>query len=192
MEDMLMIVYHGSIKKFNHFTKKTVVQNLDNDINTIGFWFTSDIHSAKPYSFGTETVIEKSKTEFWENGEPKVVQFERPVKGFIYKVYIDEPILKIYEKSNTEDSYDLFMRERDKYCDYLGAKKRNLTWKDHAILLNKEEANTEFRRSLIKQRYDGLVIRNAALHSGSTDLYCIFSEESLQIADVFSLEDLEK
>jgi hypothetical protein len=191
MEDMLMIVYHGSIKKFEHFNKEKVVQNLSNDINTIGFWFTSDIHSAKPFTIGTETVIEKSETEFWENGDPKVVQFERPVKGFIYKVYIDEPNLKIYE-SNTDDSYDLFMRERDKYCDYLGAKKRNLTWKGDAILLNKEEANTEFRRSLIKQRYDGLVIRNAALHSGSTDLYCIFSEESLQIADVFSLEDLEK
>lgn len=187
---MLMIVYHGSIKKFDHFNKETVVQNLSNDINTIGIWFTSDIHSAKPFTIGTQTVIEKSETEFWENGEPKVVQFERPVKGFIYKVYIDEPNLKIYE-SNTEDSYDLFMRERDKYCDYLGAKKRNSTWKDHAILLNKEEANTEFRRSLIKQGYDGLVIRNTTLHSGITDLYCIFSEELLQIADVFPEEGLE-
>jgi hypothetical protein len=191
MEGILLIVYHGSIKKFEHFNKETVFQNLDNDINTIGFWFTSDIHSAKPFTIGTETVIEKSETEFWENGEPKVVQFERPVKGFIYKVYIDEPNLKIYE-SNTDDSYDLFMRDRDTYCDYLGAKKRNLTWKDHAILLNKEEANTGFRRSLIKQGYDGLVIRNAVLQSNSPDLYCIFSEELLQIADVFTIESLEK
>lgn len=110
-----MIVYHGSIRKFEHFNKEMVVhQNLINDINTIGFWFTSDIISAKPYTIGTKTVIEKSKTEYWEDGEPKVVQFDRPVSGFIYKVYIGEPNLKKYE-SNSEDSYDLFMRERDKY-----------------------------------------------------------------------------
>ncbi len=143
-----MIVYHGSIRKFEHFAKETVVQNLRNDIDTIGFWFTSDIDSAKPYAIGTETVFQKSETEFWEDGEPKVVQLVRPVNGFIYKVYMDEPNLKEY-KSNSEDSFDLFMRERDKYCDYLGARKRNLTWKDKAILLNKEEANAEFRKNLI-------------------------------------------
>jgi hypothetical protein len=45
---MLMIVYHGSIRKFEQFHKETVVQHLPNDIDTIGFWFTSDIDSAKP------------------------------------------------------------------------------------------------------------------------------------------------
>jgi hypothetical protein len=190
MEGMLMIIYHGSIRKFEHFNKETVVQNLSNDINTIGFWFTSDINSAKPYAIGTETVIEKSETEFWEDGEPKVVQSDRPVSGFIYKVYIDEPNLKEYE-SNTEDSYDLFMRERDKYCVYLGAKKRNLTWKDKAILLNKEEANAEFRKNLISQGYEGFLIRNIKLHSGVTDLYCIFSEDSLYIADVMPVDVLD-
>ena len=186
---MLMIVYYGSIRKFDHFNKETVVQNLSNDINTIGFWFTSDINSAKPYAIGTETVIEKSETEFWEDGEPKVVQSDRPVSGFIYQVYIDEPNLKEYE-SNTEDSYDLFMRERDKYCDYLGAKKRNLTWKDKAILLNKEEANAKFRRNLISQGYEGFLIRNTRLHSGVADLYCIFSEDSLHIADIMPVDAL--
>jgi hypothetical protein len=186
-----MIVYHGSIRKFEHFNKETVVQNLSNDINTIGFWFTSDINSAKPYAIGTETVIEKSETEFWEDGEPKVVQSDRPVSGFIYKVYIDEPNLKEYD-SNTEDSYDLFMRERDKYCVYLRAKKRNLTWKDKAILLNKEEANAEFRKNLISQGYEGFLIRNTKLHSGVTDLYCIFSEDTLHIADVMPLDVLDE
>ncbi|TDL74562.1 hypothetical protein E2R56_10345 [Rhodococcus qingshengii] len=182
-----MIVYHGSIRKFHTFNIETAFQNLSNDINTIGFWFTSDIHTAKPFAIGSETVIEKSKSEFWENGEPKVIQFERPVIGNIYKVYIDEPNLKIYE-SNTEESYDMFMRERDVYCDYLGAKKRNVTWKDGSILLNKEEANTEFRKSLIKQGYEGLLIRNALIHNMITDLYCIFSEESLLITEVLPLE----
>jgi len=184
-----MIVYYGSVRKFDQFNKESVVQDLSNEINTIGIWFTSDINSAKPFAIGTATVIEKSENEFWEDGEPKVVQLERLVRGYIYKVYIDEPNLKIYE-SNTEDSYDLFMVERDKYCDYLGSKKRNLTWKDHALLLNKEEANTAFRRSLINQGYEGFVIRNTKLHSSVTDLYCIFSEESLQIADVLSLDDV--
>jgi ADP-Ribosyltransferase in polyvalent proteins len=191
MEGMLMIVYHGSIRKFEHFNKETVVQSLSNDINTIGFWFTSDINSAKPYAIGTESVIQKSETEFWEDGEPKVVQFDRPVSGFIYKVYIDEPNLKEYE-SNSEDSYDLFMRERDKYCDYFGAKKRKPIWKDKAILLNKEEANAEFRKNLISQGYEGFLIRNTKLHIGITNLYCIFSENSLQIADVMPIDGLDE
>jgi hypothetical protein len=188
---MSMIVYHGSIKNFQNFTKETVVQNLGNDINTIGFWFTSDIHTAKPFATGSETVIEKSKSEFWENGEPKIVQYEKPSSGYIYKVYVDEPNLKIYE-ANTEESYDLFMRERDQFCDYLGAKKRNVTWKDGAILLNKEEANTAFRKSLIKQGYEGLLIKKALIHNMMTDLYCIFSEDSLLITEVIPLDDLNK
>jgi hypothetical protein len=183
---MKMIVYHGSISNFQSFNKEIVVQNLSNNINTIGFWFTSDINSAKPFAIGSETVIEESKSEFWENGEPKVIQYERPVSGYIYKVYIDEPNLKIYESTN-EESYDLFMRERDVYCDYLGAKKRNVTWKDNAILLNKEEANTEFRKSLIKQGYEGLLIRKTLIHNIITDLYCIFSEDSLLITEVLPL-----
>jgi hypothetical protein len=184
---MKMIVYHGSIKTFKNFNEETVVQNLCNDINTIGFWFTSNFNTAKPFAIGSETAFEKSKSEFWENGEPKVIQYERPVSGYIYKVYIEEPNLKIYE-SNTEESYEMFMRERDFYCDYIGAKKRNVTWKDGAILLNKEEANTEFRKSLIKQGYKGLLIRNALIHNMITDLYCFFSEESLLITEVLPLE----
>jgi hypothetical protein len=184
-----MIVYHGSIRNFEHFNKEAVVQNLRNDINTIGFWFTSDIDSAKPFAIGTEIIIQKSETEFWEDGEPKVVHFERPVSGFIYKVYIDEPNLKVYQ-SNSEDSYDLFMRERDKYCDYLGTKKRHITWKDKAILLNKEEANEEFRKNLFSQGYEGFSIRNTKLPCGVTDLYCIFSEDSLHIADVIPVDVL--
>ncbi|NWQ40529.1 hypothetical protein MLOOGBEN_07420 [Bacillus sp. EB106-08-02-XG196] len=182
-----MIVYHGSIRNFQNFNKETVVQNLSNDINTIGFWFTSNFDSAKPFATGSESVIEISKSEFWENGEPKVIQYERAGSGFIYKVYIDEPNLKIFE-SNTEDSFDMFMRERDEFCDYLGAKKRNVTWEDGAILLNKEEANTEFRKSLIKQGYEGLLIRKALIHNMITDLYCIFSQESLLITEVLPLE----
>ncbi len=181
-----MIVYHGSIRKFEHFTKEMVVQKLNNEIDTIGFWFTSDIESAKPYALGTETVIQKSETEFWEDGEPKVVQVERPVRGFIYKVYMDDPNLKEYE-SNSEDSYDLFMWERDKYCDYFGVEKQKLTWKDEATLLNKEEANTAYRKNLIKQGFEGLV-----LHIGVTDLYCIFSSEPLHIADVIPVDMLER
>jgi hypothetical protein len=94
------------------------------------------------------------------------MQFDRPVNGFIYKVYMDEPNLKEYE-SNFEDSYNLLMRERDQYCDYLGARKRNLSWKDTAILLNKEEANTEIRKNLIRQGYEGFFIRNTKLQNGA-------------------------
>jgi hypothetical protein len=84
------------------------------------------------------------------------------------------------------------MRERDLFCDYLGAKKRNVTWKDNVILLNKEEANTAFRKSLIKQGYEGLLIKNALIHNMMTDLYCIFSEDSLLITEVIPLDDLNK
>ncbi|MCM3727024.1 hypothetical protein M3226_15165 [Neobacillus cucumis] len=181
-----MIVYHGSIKKFEHFNKEAVVQKWSNDIDTIGFWFTSDIHSAKPFAIGTETVIEKSETEFWDDGEPKIVQIEKPVRGFIYRVFIDEPTLKEYE------SYDLFMSERDIYCDYLETKKRNPSWKDQVILLNKEEANANLRKNLIKQGYEGLVIRNTTLHDKITDLYCIFSENAPYIADVMPIDELEQ
>lgn len=178
-----MIVYHGSIRKLEEFTKETVVQNLSNGIDTIGFWFTSEVNAAKPFAIGTETVIEKSETEFWEDGEPKVVQYDRPVRGFIYKIYMDEPNLKEYE------SYDLFMQDRDKYCDYLGTKKRNLTWKDKAILLNKEEANAAFRNDLMSQGYDGFLITNTKLHNAVTDFYCIFSGDILQIADMMPVDE---
>lgn len=185
-----MIVYLGSIQKVEQLKKENIVQNVSYELDTIGFWLTSDTSSALPYAKGTETVFQKSQTEFWENGDPKVVQMERPVNGFIYKVYIDEPNLKVYE-SNAEDSFELFMRERDKYCDYLEGNKRNLTWKDQAILLNKEEANEDFRNQLIRQGYEGCLIRNTKLlQNGVTNLVCIFSEDSLHIADVLSVDDL--
>ncbi|WP_078549167.1 hypothetical protein [Litchfieldia alkalitelluris] len=180
-----MIMYHGSIREFEQFTKEMVVQNFSNDINTIGFWFTSDIQSAKPYAKGTETVFQKSETEFWEDGEPKVVECDKEVNGFIYKVYMDDPNLKEYQ------SYDLFMSERDNYCDYFGAKNKSLTWKDQAILLNKEEANSKLRKNLIKQGYEGFVIRNTKQDNDVTDLYCIFSEDSIHIANVVSVDVLQ-
>jgi hypothetical protein len=186
-----MILYHGSIRKFNHFHKDYLAQPLHNDIDTIGFWFTSDIQSARPYAVGTETVIEKSQTEFWEDGEPKVVQINKPVTGYVYKVFIDEPTLKKYEGNMGQDSYELFLEDRDVFCDYLGSQKRKRTWRDKAILLNKEEANHKFRQHLFKQGYDGFVIQNANLHPNVSDLYCIFSGDSLHIADVWSLDELE-
>jgi len=178
------------MEKYEYFNKEKISQNLNNDIGTIGFWLTSDINFAKPYAIGTETVVEKSKTEFWEDGEPHVVQFDRPVIGFIYKVYINEPHLKIYE-SKTDDPIDLFMSDRDKYCDYFKAKKRNLTWKDRAILLNKEEANTNFRNTLISQGYEGFLIRNYKLKNAVTNLYCLFSVDSLHISEVIPVEALD-
>ncbi|SEN85989.1 hypothetical protein SAMN05192533_12344 [Mesobacillus persicus] len=182
-----MIVYHGSIRKFDRFTNESVVQHLRNDINTLGLWFTSNLEAAKPFAIGTESVIEKSATEFWEDGEPKVVQVERPVRGFIYKVYVDEPNLKEYQ-SNTGDSFDLFMRERDKYCDYLGSHKKNLTWKDGAILLNEAEANSAFRKHLINQGYSGFILRETQQFNNITDLVCLFSTGSLQIAEIMPLD----
>lgn len=173
-----MIIYHGSIHKFDHFPKEPIAQNLPNGIDSIGFWFTSDLESAKPFAIGTETVVQKSETEVWEDGEPKVVQFERAVSGFIYKVYIDEPNLKEY------NSFDLFMKERDSYCEYFAAGKKNPTWKDKVTLLNKDEANTAFQKNLKKQGLDGLVVRDAKLHHVVTDLYCIFSGESLYIGEI--------
>ncbi|MED1467546.1 hypothetical protein [Bacillus salipaludis] len=182
-----MIGYLGSIKKFAHFNNEAPVQNVSNNIDTIGFWITPDLNSAKPHAFGTETVIQKSETEFWEDGEPKVVQFERPVNGFVYKVYMDEPNLKEYV-SNSEDSYDLFMKERDKYCEYLGAKK---SWEDRAILLNKEDANSQFRNNLMKKGFEGFVLRNSRQQNTVTDLYCIFTLEPLHITNVMPIDDLE-
>ncbi len=180
-----MIVYHGSVKKFDHFDREMVVQKLPNGIDTVGIWFTFEIHSAKPFAFGTETVIEKSQTEFWEDGEPKVVQYDKPVRGYVYKVYMDEPNLKEF------GSFDLFMEARDKYCDYAGTKKRGLTWKDKAILLNKEEANEAFRQNLLNQGYDGFVIRSMDLNADVSDFVCIFSEEILQISDVMPVDSID-
>ncbi len=68
------------------------------------------------------------------------------------------------------------------------AQKRHLTWNDKAILLNKDEANAEFRKSLAKQGYHGITVRNMPIETGDSDMYCIFSDELLQIADVFSVE----
>lgn len=172
-----MIVYYGSIRKFNHFEeRKLEQQKLPNDIDTIGFWFTPHIHSAKPFAIGKETVMEKSTTEFWDDGEPKIVQYDKIVHGYVYKVYVDEPNIKNY------DSYELFLEERDKYCDYVG--------KDHSILLNKEEANNALRQNLMKHHFEGFVIRNMKLDNDITDLYCIFSEEILQIADVMQVDSI--
>ncbi|MCL7748809.1 hypothetical protein [Halalkalibacter alkaliphilus] len=184
-----MIAYFGTMNKIEDFTSEAKVQNVNNVIGTIGFWLTTDIHSAKPYATGTETVYQKSETEFWEDGAPKVIQVERRVTGFIYKIFIDEPNLKIYD-SNTVDSYELFMNERDKYCEYIHARKRNFTWKDEAILLNMEEANEKFRNSLIRQGYEGFVIRNYKLQDRVTDLYCLFSINSPLISDIIPVETL--
>ncbi|MBY0099607.1 hypothetical protein [Mesobacillus maritimus] len=187
-----MIFYHGTIRKFNHFHKDYLAQPLHkDDINTIGFWFTSDIQSAKPYAVGIETVIEKSQTEYWEDGEPKMVQIDKPVTGYVYKVFIDEPTLKKYEAYMGQNSYELFLEDRDVFCDYLGSQKRKRTWRDKAILLNKDEANYKFRQHLLNQGYDGLVIQNREQHPNGSDLYCIFSGDSLQIADVWSLDELD-
>ncbi|KON88176.1 hypothetical protein AF332_16095 [Sporosarcina globispora] len=177
-----MIVYLGSIRKFDRFHKDQTVQLTMKEFDTLGIWFTSDFDSAKSFAIGTETVIENSETEFWEDGMPKVVQYDKQVRGFVYKIYIDEPILKEF------DSYEHFMNERDPYCDYASTKKRHLTWKDKAILLNKDEANAEFRKSLTKQGYHGIVIRKMAMETGPEDMYCLFSDDILQIADVYSLE----
>lgn len=186
-----MIVYHGSIKRFERFNMDKVVQKLPYDIDTIGFWFTSDIQAAKANAIGTKTVIEKSQTEFWEDGEPKVIQVDKAVSGFVYKVYIDEPNLKEY-KSNEEDSFDLFMKERNQFCDYLGSHKRKRSWKNQTILLNKEEANTKFRQSLLKQGFDGFAIRNTKVQNTVSDLYCIFSGDALHITELILFDALEK
>ncbi|URT68848.1 hypothetical protein [Cytobacillus firmus] len=152
-----MIVYHGSLRKFDHFHKEQAMQKAMKELDTLGIWFSSDIDSAKTFAVGTETVIEKSETELWEDGVPKVIQYDKPVRGFVYKVYIDEPFLKDYE------SFEHFMNERDPYCDYASTKKRHLTWNDKAILLNKDEANAEFRKSLAKQGYHGITVRKCPL-----------------------------
>ncbi|MFA9557941.1 hypothetical protein ACERII_11595 [Evansella sp. AB-rgal1] len=182
-----MIVYFGVMKKFEYDKKESIVQNVNNDIGTIGFWFSSDLHSAMSYAVGTETVFEKSKTDFWEDGEPKVIQMDKQILGFVYKVFIHEPNLKIYE-SDSDDSYDLFMNDRDKYCEYFRAKKGSLTWKDKAVLLNTEEANTKFRNTLIRQGYEGFLIRNCKLANGLTDLSCLFTIDSLQISEIIPVK----
>jgi len=184
-----MIAYFGTMNKVEDFTSEVKTQNVDNVIGTIGYWLTSDIHSAKPYAIGTETVYQKSETEFWEDGKPKVIQVDKPVTGFIYKIFIDEPNLKLYD-SNNNDSYDLFMNDRDKYCEYIHARKRDFTWKDNATLLNMEEANEKFRTSLIQHGYEGFIIQNYKLQNGVTDLYCLFSINSPLISDIIPVENL--
>ncbi|MDR7002092.1 hypothetical protein [Neobacillus niacini] len=80
------------------------------------------------------------------------------------------------------------MRERDNFCEYLGAEK---SWKHQAILLNKEEANTEFCNRLMKQGYEGFVIQNTQQPGDVKYLYCFFSEDSLHIADVIPVDSLQ-
>jgi hypothetical protein len=82
------------------------------------------------------------------------------------------------------------MYDRDKYCEYFRAGKRNFTWKDEATLLNMEEANEKFRNSLIRQGYEGFVIQNYKLQNGVTDLYCFFSIKSPLISDIIPVETL--
>ncbi|PAE26069.1 hypothetical protein CHI10_04420 [Bacillus sp. 7894-2] len=177
-----MILYHGSIKKLEYFQKEMSVQKTMKEFDTLGIWCTSNFESAQSFAIGTETVCEKSDTEFWEDGTPKVVQYDKQIRGYVYKIYIDEPNLKEF------DSFEQFMNERDPFCDYASTKKRHLSWKDKAILLNKDEANVEFRESLTKQGFDGMVIPKMAIENGYEDMYCIFSDDSMQIADVFSVE----
>lgn len=184
-----MIAYFGTMNEVEDFTSEEKIQNVDNVIGTIGFWLTSDIQSAKPYAIGTETVFQKSETEFWEDGKPVVIQVEKPVAGFIYKLFLDEPNLKIYD-SNTMDSFDLFMNDRDKYCEYIRGRKRNFTWKDEATLLNMEEANEKFRNNLISHGYEGFVIQNYKLKNEVTDLYCLFTLKSPLVSDRIAVEML--
>ncbi|MBU9712282.1 hypothetical protein [Evansella tamaricis] len=185
-----MIIYFGVMKELIYGKKESVIQQVPSDIGSIGFWFTSDVVSAKPYAIGKETVLEKSKTEFWEDGEPKVIQVDKTLVGYVYRVYINEQHLKIYE-SDTVNAHELFMEDRDNYCDYYSAKKRNLTWRDKPILLNKDDANTKFRDHLISQNYEGFLIRNSKRHHGVTDLYCLFSIDSIHISEVIPVINVD-
>ncbi|MCD8501880.1 MAG: hypothetical protein LRY71_09655 [Bacillaceae bacterium] len=109
-----MIVYFGVLKKVEDFSSEIKIQNDDSVVSTIGHWLTSDLFAAKPYAIGTETVLQKSETDFWDDGEPKVIQVDKPVYGVIYKLFLDEPNLKVYD-STTVDSYGLFMNDRDNF-----------------------------------------------------------------------------
>lgn len=124
-----------------------------------------------------------------EDGAPKVIQVDQPVIGFIYKIFLDEPHLKIYN-SHTVSPYELFMNDRDNYCEYIHARKSNFTWKDEAILLNMEEANENFRNSLIREGYEGFVIKNGKAQNEGPDLYCLFSLNSPLISDIIPVESL--
>ncbi|WP_235848969.1 hypothetical protein [Litchfieldia alkalitelluris] len=188
-----IIAYFGAMKKIDEFHKELAVQNksINENIASIGFWLTSDIVAAKPYAVGTEMIAVNSETDFWEDGEPKVIHIEKPVIGYIYKVYMHEPHLKIYG-SGHDTAFEAFMKERDNYCDYFSKKIKKPTWKDKGILLNKEEANTNFRKSLKKKGYEGFLLQNCTWNNSVTDLYCLFTGDALQIADIISVSQLDR
>lgn len=100
---------------------------------------------------------------------------------------------KFFKYSKPEDSFDLFMNDRDKFCEYISGGKGETSWKERYCLMNKVEANLNFIEYLKGQGYDGFVIKNTIYDSPDEkkhDQYCIFNLEKINITRFHKLTTL--
>lgn len=78
------------------------------------------------------------------------------------------------------DSYDMFMKDRDRYADY---GKEGRVWLDKYINTNKEEANKELVHELQEAGHDGILIEKTQYDSGESetiDQYVLFDTRGIK------------
>lgn len=253
---MNTIFYHGSPKLFSNFSLEVKERCTKNETNDLGIWLSNSYDLCKRFTLNSSTDLVASKTDFWDNGNPKLF-FETSFEyGGIYTVettglklkeYLFEDLLleehttklkelednlKVLEKEfnlikiklyddyrkyyeqyrelgykldalkkevrilrgrKPEDSFDLFMFDRDKFCKYIAGNKGEVSWKERYCLMNKEEANKEFKEYLKNQGYDGFIIKNTcydAVEEELNDQICIFNIDKLNITKFDSIKDI--
>lgn len=243
---MYNTLYHGSPILFNQFSLNVKTRRTENETNSLGIWFSDDYNVCKNFAIKYYTKRVPSKTEFWEDGKPKIYLKDRFQVGWIYEVQHqtlnlkeyninDDVIIKniehldLLEKninhlreelkkqdssdgfsfikspkyreiqqnlnnliteyhfskaSTPEDSFDIFMHDRDQFCQYISGEKGKTSWKERYCLMNKEEANDNFMQYLKNEGYDGFVIVDTVYDSPNKtkhNQYCIFNLDKIKI-----------
>lgn len=252
------VLYHGSPNIFSNFSLDISERNTKNETNSLGIWLSNNIDLAKNFAIKYFLKYEESKTDFWENGSPKVFGkntyeiggiYEVDIKDIVLKEYVlDEFLIAAYETtkaklekdikelkieikslrnkifgeytksdltqynklsqkcnkletylnhfrySHMNDSFDVFMNDRDQFCKYIAGKKGVVSWKERYILENKEEANIDFVNYLKNQGYDGFIIKDTAYDTNSDDerqdQVCIFNLDKINIFNFTKLENV--
>ena len=247
---MYNTLFHGSPVKFENFSLDVKNRRTPNETNSLGIWLSNDTTMCNTFAIKRYSKWITSKTDFWEDGEPKVFLKDRFQVGGIYEVHTESLNLKEYfftedimkelelkakeyeekiaelkksiyqEKDNSnfslankksvelhllereykffkyskpEDSFDLFMNDRDAFCKYISGPKSEVSWKEHFCLMNKDEANLDFVQYLKNQGFDGFVIKDTYYDSPDKqahDQYCVFNLEKINITKFQKLTTL--
>jgi hypothetical protein len=89
-------LYHGSSIKFENFSLDVKNRRTYNETNSLGIWLSDDSSLCNYFAIKHYTKLVTSKTEFEEDGDPKVLLKDRFQVGGIYEVQTESLNLKEY------------------------------------------------------------------------------------------------